>query len=61
MGNPPPAEEQGTTHDQLTTDPIPHHPMPLWGEEVEKIRSEAESLKKAGVGGRCFFKICFYF
>jgi len=45
--------------DELTATPIPHPPVPLGGgEEVEK--SEVESGKKGGVGGRCF-KIWFYF
>jgi len=48
-------EEEGaaeTAWDELTTAPIPHPPAPLRGEEVEKIRSEAEPGKKGGVGGK---------
>ena len=44
------------------TNHSPHSPSPCTtqGEEVEKIRSEAEPRKKGRVGGRCF-KIWFYF
>ena len=59
----PPPEEEGaaeTRCDELTTTLIPHPPVLISGEEVEKIRSEVVPRKKGGVGGRCF-KIRFYF
>ncbi|KAM9590860.1 uncharacterized protein ACIBXB_005909 [Morphnus guianensis] len=56
-------EEEGveeTTCDELTAIPVPPSTCATQGEEVEKIRSEAEPGKKGGVRGRCF-KIFFSF
>ena len=53
----PPPEEEGvaeTTCDELTATPIPHPPVPLWGEEVEN------SGRREG-WGEGVFKLSFYF
>jgi len=42
------------TCDELTATPILRPPVPLSGEEGEKIGSEVEPVKKGGVGGRRF-------
>jgi len=50
-------EEEGVaerTSDELTPTPIPHPPVPLGGEDVEKIASKVKPGKKQGVEGRCF-------
>ena len=59
----PPSEEEGAAEimcDELTATPIPHPPVPLGG-GGRGIGSKAEPGKKGGVGGRCVFKIWFYF
>ncbi|KAK4832415.1 hypothetical protein QYF61_023094 [Mycteria americana] len=51
-GRSPPPEEEGaaeTMCDELTTAPIPHSPVPLVGEEVDKIWSKVKLGKKKGV------------
>jgi len=53
----PPSEEEGvaeTTCDELTAVPFPCPPVPLLGEEVEKIGSKVEPRKNRGVGEKVF-------
>ena len=59
--SPAPEEDEAAeiTCDELTVNPIPHHPVPL-GRLVEKSRSEVVPRKKGGVEGRCS-EIWFYF
>ena len=61
--SPPPEEEEAAEImcDELNETPIPLPAVPLGREEVEKIRSKVKPGKKGGVGGRCVFKIWFYF
>ena len=59
----PPPEEEGaaeTTCDELTATPIPV-PLRCWQGGGRGIGSKAEPGKKGEVGGRCVFKIRFYF
>ena len=59
----PPPEEEGaaeTTCDELTTTPI-SVPLCRWRGGGRGTRSKAEPGKKGGAGGRCAFKIRFYF
>ena len=63
MRSPPPEEEGAaeTTCDELTATPIPHPSALLAGGGGRGIGSKAEPGKKGVVGGRCVFKIWFYF
>ena len=59
----PPPEEEGaaeTMWDELTATPIPI-PLCCWRGGGRGIGSKAEPRKKGGVGGRCIFKVWFYF
>ena len=59
--SPPPVEGAAkTTWDELTAIPIPV-PLCCCGGGGRGIWSKAEPGKKGGVGGRCVFKIRFYF
>ena len=59
----PPPEEEGaaeTACDELTPTPVPV-PLHHCGGGGRGTGNKAEPGKKGGVGGRCVFKIWFYF
>jgi len=60
----PPPEEEGaaeTTHDELTTTPIPHLPVPLRRRKQRKSGVKLNPERKEGLGEGVFKAFWFYF
>ena len=62
MRSPPPEEEGAaeTMCDELTTTPIPHPPVLLWGEEVEKSGVKLSPGRREGWGEGVFYDLVLF-